>query len=949
MQRRTILAKSLVLAFGSLAVPALGQQQQGTTQELQRVTVTGTNIKRTDTETASPVQVLTRDDIQRSGAATIADVIQSLNGNNNGSVPISFGVGFAAGASGASLRGLGASSTLVLLNGRRMAPYGLADDGQRTFVDLSSIPLDAVERIDVVKDGASAIYGSDAIAGVINVITRQDYKGLVLDASYGQTRYGDGRQPRASLTGGFGNLATDKYNVFFTAEAQKIGEVRQSDRADRGGIGDPDIMSKGYDIGTGTGYAGYQISGSTVSASNYGYARPASGKNGAVISGTSYQQLATPSGCTTPSAVAALGYSGCTWNQIDYLQLQPRQEKLSLLTRGTLEISPELTAFAEVGIFNSKVWTTYTPTSISGQWADTVNGVTVSNSAITMGPNHPDNPYNAASGANGGAGYDARLRYVTADLGGRNNAYDTTVTRLLTGAKGTAANWDWETGLLYTQSKTTQTATGYVRNSVLRDYLNGTNNTGLNPNGLYYRLGVNAGLNSQAVRDAISPTITTDSKTSITSLDLRASRELMPLGGGPLSLALGAEVRQEKTDSPPKQYTREADIIGLGYSGFSADRNVYALYGELSAPVLKQLELTAALRGDHYSDYGNSVTPKVGFKYAPLSQLVVRGTYAQGFRAPGAAESGQSSGGSAGYTTVRDPVRCPITGLATDCAATVMAISTANPDVKPEKSTSLTFGLVIEPVRNTSLSIDLWQITRKNEILGADPATVLANPSAYPNAVITRADDGTLLSVTQGYFNGAKTVTNGVDFDLRQKVSLAELGNLTGSLTWSHLNKFRRTLADGSSYEYAGTDGPTSLSSSSGMPKDKATLSLKWDRGPLSLTGTLNYTSGIKDTEYQGIDASNAATANGCLLAYSDGSDAPGPDCKTASFTTFDLSGKYDVTKSLQLYGSVLNVFDRVAPYNLSAFYGITHYNANYNQIGGLGRTFKIGLKYQFF
>ena len=947
MLKRTVLANSLLIAFsGSAALYGSAAMAQQSTQELQRVTVTGSNIKRTDAETASPVQTITRDDIQRSGKTTVADVILGLNGNSNGSVPLSFGVGFAAGASGVSLRGLGANSTLVLLNGRRMAPYGLADDGQRSFVDLSTIPLDAVERIEVVKDGASAIYGSDAIGGVVNIITRQDFKGIILNASYGQTRYGDGKTPKASITGGFGDLSKDKYNIFFTLEAQKVGEVRQSDRAGRGGIGDPDIMSRGYDLGTGFGYAGYQVSGTSVSGSNYGYARPYTSPNGSTAA-VNYVQLATPAGCTTPAAIAALGYSGCTWNQIDYLQLQPPEEKLNFLTRGTLEISPSLSAFGEIGVFKSKVSTTYTPSSVSGSWADTVNGTTLSNTAITMGPNHPDNPFNAASGANGGLGYDARLRYVTADLGGRNNTYDTTVSRVLGGLKGNAYNWDWEAGLLYTESVTDQTTDGYIRNSVLRDFLNGTNLSGMNPTGTYYRLGVNAGLNSAATNAAIAPHITNTAKTSIAALDFKASRELMQLSGGPLSLAVGAEFRQEKSDSPPKPYTLEADIIGLGYSGFTASRNISAVYGELSAPVLSNLELTAALRSDQYSDYGNSTTPKVGFKYTPIPQVVVRGTYAEGFRAPGPAESGKSVGGAAGYTNVVDPVRCPVTGLAADCNAQVLAISPANPSVKPETSKSFTLGLVFEPVKDTSISVDLWQITRKNEILGADPATVLTNPAGFPTAVIVRdtddlpgvANSGTLLSVTQPYSNGPKTVTNGVDFDVRQRFNLGEAGKLMSVLTWTHLNKFRRTLADGSSYEYAGTDGPTSLSSSSGMPKDKATFALTWDRGPLSMTGTVNYVSGVKNIEYED---------SGCLITFSDGSDAPSPGCKTPSFTTLDVTGKYQVTKALQIYGGVTNLFDRVAPYDLSAFYGITHYNANYNQAGGLGRSYSVGARYQF-
>lgn len=947
MLKRTTLAKSLLIAFsGSAALYGTTAIAQQTSQELNRVTVTGSNIKRTDAETASPVQTITRDDIQKSGKTTIAEVILGLNGNSNGSVPLSFGVGFAAGGSGVSLRGLGVNATLVLLNGRRMAPYGLADDGQRTFVDLSSIPLDAVERVEVVKDGASAIYGSDAIAGVVNIITRQDFKGVILNASYGQTRYGDGDNPKASITGGFGDMSKDKYNIFFTLEAQKKGEIRQSDRRDRGGIGDPDTTKYGYDFVYG-GTRGYQLSPTSVSGSPTGYVRPVTAPNGATFTGP-YTQLTPLPGCTTaPDAVAA-GYTGCTWNILDYQQLQPKEEKVNFLTRGTLEISPSLQAFAEFGIFNSKVSTTYTPTSVSGSWADPVAGTVKNNVAITLGPNHPDNPF---------PGQNGRLRYVTADLGGRDNTYDTTVTRFLGGLKGNAWNWDWEAGLLYTESKTKQTTNGYVRDSVLRDYLNGSNLSGQNPTSTYYRLGANAGLNSAATNSAIAPDIRNTSKTSIKSFDVRAQRELMQLSGGPLALSVGAEFRKEEVNSPPKPFTYEADIIGLGYSGFTASRNVTALYAEVNAPVLTNLELNAAVRTDDYSDYGRSTTPKIGFKYTPIQQLLVRGTYAEGFRAPGPAESGVSVGGSAGYTNVIDPIRCPGGTPAPgatqgDCNAQVLAISTANPFVEPEKSKSYTLGLVIEPVKDTSISIDFWQITRRNEILGADPATVLGNPSGFPAATITRNPDstdglpgvpnsGSLVSIGAPYTNGPSTKTTGVDLDIRQRFNLGEAGRLIGSVTWTHIKSFKRTLSDGNSYEYAGTDGPTSLSSSSGQPKDKATLVLTWDRGPLSLTGTMNYVAGIQNVEYKG-------DTNGCLLHYADGSDAPSEGCKTASFTTFDLSGRYQVTKALQLYGSIGNVFDRVAPYDLSAFYGITHYNANYHQAGGLGRTYNVGLKYQF-
>ena len=206
------------LAFGS--APLLAQQQQ----QLDRVEVTGSLIKRIDAETAAPLQVITREDIQNSGRTTLQEVLRSVTADSTGSIPTSFTNGFASGSAAVSLRGLGVNSTLVLLNGRRMTTYGLADDGTRNFVDLNSLPLEAVERIEVLKDGASAIYGADAVGGVVNVILRKSYVGASVGGSYGQTSESDGQDDRALGSFGFGDLAKDKYNVFFTLEAQKTEE-----------------------------------------------------------------------------------------------------------------------------------------------------------------------------------------------------------------------------------------------------------------------------------------------------------------------------------------------------------------------------------------------------------------------------------------------------------------------------------------------------------------------------------------------------------------------------------------------------------------------------------------------------------------------------------------------------------------------------------------------------
>ena len=247
------IARCLRLAFiGGLvgvtfaSLPAAAQ----TVQQGERVEVTGSNIRRVQSETASPVLTITREDIEKSGRSSIADLLQTLTVDNAGSVPKTFGNGFASGGSGISLRGLGAGATLVLLNGRRVAPYALADDGTKTFTDLNLIPIEAVERVEILKDGGSSVYGSDAIAGVVNIILRKEFNGIVIKGSVGQSlEYGDGRDTRTSITGGFGNLDTDRFNVIGNFEYNKREPIYYSNRTDRGNLGKTDLRADGFQSG----------------------------------------------------------------------------------------------------------------------------------------------------------------------------------------------------------------------------------------------------------------------------------------------------------------------------------------------------------------------------------------------------------------------------------------------------------------------------------------------------------------------------------------------------------------------------------------------------------------------------------------------------------------------------------------------------------------------------
>jgi iron complex outermembrane receptor protein len=938
MMKRKLLSVLVGQAFGAavataVALPALAQEApaaeaQGVgaaapapapSQGVQRVTVTGSNISRANAETSAPVQVLSREDIEKSGRSTVAELLQTLSVDNQGSVPTTFGNGFAAGGSGLSMRGLGAASTLVLINGRRVAPYGLADDGQKVFTDLNLIPMEAVDRVEILKDGASSIYGSDAIAGVVNVILRQTYVGTVVKGSYGESKYHDGEDKRIALTHGFGDINEDRFNLFFNIEAGEKGAIWARDRAGREWIGTDDLRPWGYDATQ--ALSGYITpAGDTASSSPAGNVRDPNTLR--------YQSLPGCAQHTTVTDQTGSG-GGCLWNTQQYSQIQPSEKSANLFTRGTLKISDDMRAYGELTWYNKESESSSTPSGVSGSVG--YPGGPVNNSNMSLGANHPDNPF---------AGSAARLRYLTWDVGPRRDTVDSTFTRFLVGLKGNTLGWDYDSGVLYSENDLTDTRRGYLRASVLRSLLNGTN---AQMPGVYYRIGANANLNSAALYEILSPTIKAESKTKTTVVDFKASRELGSLPGGPVGMAVGVEYRDESSELKPVTYTDQGDIVGLGYSAYSGKRNVAAAYTEFVAPVLPGVEINGAVRGDRYSDSGNSFTPKLGAKWMPVKQLVLRGSYSTGFRAPSAAENGK--GGLAFYTNVVDPVRCAAaTGTAdenVECAArSVAGITSPNPDLRPEKSKNYTLGTVWEPLANTSIALDFWRIKRTNEInqettsAAIDGGHVVRDSGSLYNGA---AGTGTIVAVLTNYVNSAQTTVEGFDVDAKQRFELGAYGRVTFDLNWTHLRSLKRVEQDGTEYEWAGTHGNCDVTNCMGTPADRLKFTTSWDYADWRVAAVANYRSSMKNVF--------AKSDTSCAASFADGTDAPS-GCKIPSFTTIDVNVRWKLAKSTEMFGSVLNLFDKVAPLDPTT-YGAVSYNPQ-DYYGAVGRYFNLGLKHKF-
>ncbi|MBD9534804.1 TonB-dependent receptor [Stenotrophomonas sp. ATCM1_4] len=914
---RLLLVPTALLATAPLA---MAQDEKATT--LDRITVTGSNIPRATTETASPVQIITRQEIDRTGKATIAEYLQTLTSDGAGSIPKSFGTGFAGGGSGISLRGLGAASTLVLLNGRRMAPYGLADDGQKVFTDLSVIPMDAVERVEVLKDGASAIYGSDAIAGVVNIILRRDFTGAMLKASYGTSGDSDGDARKASLTAGVGNLDEDGFNAFVSIDVSKTDGIRISDRRDRKWIGNGDLSRYGFDRVAGGQFFplnGAITAGGTVAGNSpVGSIRdPATGL---------YQSLP---GCAQFSRITPVDPGGgCLWETQDFRSLTPSEEFGNLFARGTFALSDNFEMYGEFGYSKKKTEFYNTPNGVSGSWGYPGGPVNASSGsgATVLGAAHPDNPL----------GVDARLRYAAFDVGPRVTTNTNEFTRFLVGVKGTAGAWDIDTAYLHSATQLVNERRGFLRYSHVRTALTDPNS----PVG-WWRIGASAGQNTQALYDYISPTIHADASTTLDMIDFKASRSIADLAGGPLGLAFGAEYRRQKANLDPQSYTDLGDIIGLGYSAYKGTQEVAVAYAEMVAPVLESLELSGALRVDKYKGGDTATTPKVGIKWTPADWIAVRATYAEGFRAPGPAEAGD--GGLAAFSTARDPVRCPggtpaPGATAADCAVNLAIITSANPNLKPEESKSYTVGLVLDPTPTTTLTLDAWQIKRTNEINQGDTDLALAAGRGIrsDNDLPGVPNSGSLLAVSVDYINSASTTIRGFDFDIRQRVEMGAYGKLLMDLQWTRINSFERDDGTGTKFQYAGTHGNCDVTNCIGTPKDRFNLGVTWDMDRFSVSAIGNYIGSMDNVAFEG---------DSCANHYADGSDAP-RGCELRSFYTIDLSGRWRATDALEIFGSVQNVTDRIAPLD-PLTYGAVNYNPLHFS-GAVGRYFTLGAKYTF-
>jgi iron complex outermembrane recepter protein len=931
-------------AFSALAMaPAIAQPVPTI-----KIEVTGTNIRRVDSETPSPVQILTHEDLVRSGYTTIAEALKDVTANGQGLLSQGFSRAFAGGASGVALRGLGVGATLVLIDGLRMAPYPLSDDAERPFVDISGIPFSAVERIEVVLDGASAIYGSDAIGGVVNVILKKSFTGTGLVVDAGTTTKGGGETVHASVTQGFG-AANEKYNGFVALEYRHQEQIKLSQRSG-------DWANFNW-----TGQGGQDL-------------RP-----GAVGGGVTQPYLLTPylqrrgASTTNPANFAFLD-SRCnlamrnanqcvfedTWSQI-----QPQTQNANVLASLTTRFGDGWQLNLTGSYLDSQSQNVIRQTNVpAGSFAgNTAIGLGLTPSIVgaipvfTVPASYPGNPF----------GVPANVRAILPDRTSRSQDFDSGSTRLVAQLTGTVAAWDLNAAAGYTKVQTDIKYNGYISASALLAALNDP----INP----FKL---TGGNSSDVMNLVSPTITNKITDELDFLQITGSRDLMQLQGGPLGVAVGASYVYKKLDQPNPARVSTGEIAGINAAYAAGKQSDTAFYMEINAPVLTSLELNAALRYDHYDTYGGQVVPKGGFKYVPLKEVGFRGTWGQGFRAPSINESGDA-GALFGFNAIRDPLLCPVSNadgtpnqtspanVPAFCNFAPTYLQVSSPKLKAEKSTNWTLGTILEPVPKWTTTLDYYSIEIKEQIL---PAASLASYDPLAFAVrgtpqqVTFGDGSTGLSSvgpiqysTVPFVNGQSTKTTGLDLGSNYRFTLPDASTFMVGLQWNHIFTYELTI-DGVTSKLVGTHGPQIVSGNTGNPKDRAQVTLQWAKGPWTVTGIGNYVGSYDMTDpSQGVvtceDGINLSNGQRWI-----GVTPPSQYCKAGSFQYWSLNAQYQVNKQWMVQLSGTNIFNAKPPVDMSSYAGTglnltsnqtgAPYNPSLHGIGAVGPAILLGMTYNF-
>jgi iron complex outermembrane receptor protein len=914
MFKRTKISAGVLLALGS----ALSMQVMA--QDAQRVEITGSSIKRIDAESALPVLVMKKEDIARSGATSTADLLQRLPTIQGGTMESNSVGGSTFGFSGVSIHNIGETRTLVLLNGHRLSQFGGQTlTGFAAGFDLNAIPISAIERVEVLTDGASALYGADAIAGVVNFITKRDSTAGEVTIGYSAPKDG-ARELRISASKGFGSVNDDGYNLMLSFGHDQRTQLKGSDR---------DFAK--------TGNLVFSQNGKTYRSQNYSFsAIPANvtNDNGDVIN----PYLIKNGKCPTNTFRVTDGSND--FCGFDYVS--------------TLEIFPERTRDSGMASLSTKI-------GDHELFADLLASQTTQTSRIAPVPGSLSIPagsqyhtqYLLPLGITG----DSLAFYRVYDLGARTNDDKANFFDLRLGARGMVAGWDYNAEYTHSESDVKGNISGYPgalalsklrRSGLLNPFVLPGEQTDAAKAAL-------AGVNYKGYWDG-----------GIAKLDTvgaQVSNTLTELPAGPLAFALGVSFNSEKFQSKPSPFAQGITtnpVTGelcdandpakpcdqrFGDAAasvpYSANRKSSALFSELNIPVVKGFDVSASARFDHFSDFGNSSTFKGSFRFAPSKDFLVRGSYGTGFHAPSVPQVNASP---QSYGVTEDPYSCTaaLQAVATSLGAVCQpakhqydVVAGGNASLMPEKSRQASLGLRFEPTSMLSVGADLWWVAIKDRFGQLDEATVFKDPQKYLGAWTTATDIGTgvkYLAFNQGNLNLGKSYHQGLDLDVTGRVP-TPYGLWTSQLNTTYM--IREDLEDYLTHTYDSNIADNTSGSMTFRLRSTWRNSIKM--GDWTHALTFNYMSGYHDaiTTVEVLDASGNVTGTEDI------------SLKVKPYYTFDWQTSWNVNKTWTINAGILNVFNKTPPFVLNTTGGQqVGYDANLYD--SRGRTLYANVSMKF-
>ncbi|MEJ5999887.1 TonB-dependent receptor domain-containing protein [Paucibacter soli] len=904
------------LALTGLAAPLLASAQStAPVQRVERVEITGSSIKRIKDEGSLPVQVISAAQLERAGIVTAEQLISTLTSNGNGLDNMASQSDVVAGdargnngASFANLRGQGSRNTLVLLNGRRVASHGL----NGTAVNLNTIPMTAVERIEVLKDGASAIYGTDAIGGVINFILRRDLSGLQMQAFSDLTTEGGGHIYRLSASGGVGNLASDGYNAMFAVARTENEILKGTQRSGFVNTFQPDrglsVDTRGTPVATVFARAGLTT---ILSPSSSGVLLP-----GGTQRYNGINPLAMPGGAGCASMPNSMAYDaklwaspgteyGCAWDTGVSATLQQPVENTSLVARFSKSLGEHLftaelvsgkvhssKSFSEVQLISSAT-NRYLYPSSGASYNSVFNAIAQVFPSILPNKGNP-----------------IAFRWRCMDCGPRQIETETESRRIFAGIDGPVAflkDWDYKAGLssAFSEDKSTLGTGYYYRDGMVAAIGSGA----LNPFAMPGQQTA-AGLSALAAASAKGLALY-GGKFTVTQADASATGPLFKLPAGEVMAAVGIDARREKfsfkgEDGAPNGQV----IIAAPFDGSNAvngvKRDVKAIYAELLVPILKNLEFTAAARTDDYTGFGKSTNPKFSLRYTPMQEVLVRGSYNTGFRVPtfSQALNGPTKAPFDGKD-LADPKSCAsgvVNPAVPGCAAVFPdIISGGNNALGPETAKSGTVGIVLSPWKDTSIGLDWWTITR-NDAIRTPSLTELKSNYALFQDRFWRDASGALVAVDQRWFNAGGAKTSGLELNLASGGKIFE-GQWAASLDGSYLLDKKSRISNSDPW------GPSQLGQFNRYDDPgirwKHVATLAYSQGPWVNSLTQRYTGGYTDAVLPGV-------ANGTVTP-------PNWSAKVKPYISYDYSVTYSGIKDLSVTVGLKNIFGANPPF--SAYY----------------------------